>query len=59
LITTSGGSVFGSCSIRLATSPMPSQMTKNPGRHRHALAGVDQDAIAACQQRLHRIAVDG
>jgi hypothetical protein len=30
-----------------------------PGRHRHALAGVDHDAIAGGEERLHRIAIDG
>ena len=41
------GSDCGTCSIRLATSPMPSQMTKKPGGNRHLEAHVDEDAVAA------------
>ena len=32
---------------------------ENPRRHRHPLARVDDDAVAAREQRLHQVAVDG
>jgi len=33
-------------------------LTQDAGRHRHALSGVDQDAVTRGEKQLHRISVD-